>query len=230
MPRQLVLAVVLAAGLAAACGGGSDGPNAGDGAGGSGIATATATLDPNNEKPASAATPAPGEVSVAQEPVQVETVDGIVLKGRLYSPDGPKRQALIIVAAVEQTTWAKSVEAFTSAGIAVLTFDPRGFGETGGEEDPEALAADVSLVTRFVMSREYPRVYVFGVGPEGSEAGVEAAATVETLFGLMTYGFAGEAKAPNHVALGADATWDGEDVLADESLRDAVLQFVLGAN
>ncbi len=135
------------------------------------IATATATtVESSGEKPTPAPTPEASEISVANEPISVETADGVVLKGHLYSTNGPKRQALVIVAPVEQSTWAESTQAFTSQGIAVFTFDPRGFGETGGEPAPDKLASDAELVAHFVMSREYPLVYLMGVGLDGGTA------------------------------------------------------------
>ena len=233
MPR---LAAVMLAALAVtlACGGGDDDGDATTSVTGAGtLATPTATLESSNEKPTPAPTPAPGEFSVANEAFSVEAADGVVLKGHLYSPDGPKRQALIIVAPVDQSIWAESTRAFTSEGIAVFTFDARGFGETGGDEDPDALADDARLITRFVMSREYPLVYLFGVGREANNAVLETAPSLDGLTGLITYG----AETDIHVLgelpqerlqLSPDQVWAGENVFDKESVRDAVLEFVLG--
>lgn len=228
MPRRIIhVLVALTLALAMACGGDDDDtPPAGTGAGT--LMTPTEAVTSSDDKPTAAPTPAPDEISVANESFSVETPDGVVLRGHAYTPDGPKRQALVIVAPVDQSIWAESTQAFTSEGVAVFTFDMRGFGETGGgEADAETRAADTRLVTRFVMSREYPLVYLFGVGAEGAQASVEAAGTLDALSGLVTYGFAGEATAPTHVSIGGDGIWDGENVLAVEAVREAVLEFVL---
>ena len=230
MPRRTLSAatVALMLSLALACGGDGDDPASTAVTGAGELATITATIAVSDDKPTQAPT-ASGAVSVANEPFSVETPDGVVLKGLAYTPDGPKRQALIIVAPVDQSVWAESTQTFTSEGIAVFTFDPRGYGETGGEEgDAEAMAADARLVTRFVMSREYPLVYLFGVGAEGAQASVDAGGTLGTLSGLVTYGFPGESTSPTHVSIGGDGTWNGENVLEIEAVRGAVLKSVQG--
>jgi hypothetical protein len=229
MHRKLTFpAFVFAAALILACGGGDDDRDTtGVVTAPGNLTTATATAD-GIDKPTPAPTPAPGEVSVANEAFSVETPDGIVLKGHLYSPDGPKRQALIIVAPVEQSTWAESTQAFTSEGIAVFTFDMRGYGETGGVEDVGTLIADAQLVTRFVMSREYPLVYLVGIGLEGGAAVTETAGSLDEVSGVVTYGSPAASGAANGLALGGDATWNGEDVLAIPALQEKVLYFVLG--
>ena len=231
MPRALGL--LITAVVVLACGGGDDDGDATDGVTSPGnLATATSTGG-GGDKPTPAPTPAAGEVSVANEAFSVETPDGVVLKGHLYSPDGPKRQALIIVAPADQTIWAESTRAFTSEGIAVFTFDMRGFGETGGDVDAEALAADARLITRFVMSREYPLVYLMGAGRTGAQASVDVGLSLDDLRGVVTYDDSsiratiGDPSRSLHINP-APGSWSGQDILAQESVRDAVLDFVLG--
>jgi hypothetical protein len=232
MPRIVLSLIVLIALLAAACGGGSnDADTATDLPGTGTIATATATVPGESSvpevKPTEAPTPQPSEITVANEPFSVETPDGVILHGHLYSPDGPKRRALVIVAPVEQSVWAESTQAFTSEGIAVFTFDPRSFGETGGSANQGALAADVRLITRFVMSREYPLVYVFAAGEEAGAAAAEVANNLPNLTGVATYGFSGDAGA-SHLSLAPEASWSGEAVLDEPEAREAILGFVSG--
>jgi hypothetical protein len=227
MPRIFLPAMLLFTVLAGACGDGDDDPNEFFP---SALATATAaTPEPTSDKPTPAPTPAPGEVSVANEAFSVETPDGVLLKGHLYSPDGPKRQALIIVAPVEQSIWAESTQAFTSEGIAVFTFDLRGFGETGGEEaEGQALAADLRLLTRFAISREYPLVYLLGIGETGGVLVTDGPTfqDLEAVEGIVTYGYEGEAS-EDILVLAPDASWAAEAVLADLRVSQAVLDFVL---
>lgn len=257
-PRPLFLIAAWLAAFAIACGGDDDASDGTTATPGGAIATSTgaptsappteapeatdvpeptatvqptATPEPTVEvKPTEPPTPEPGAVDVSNEPVSIEAPDGTVLQGRLYNPQGPMRQALIIVAPVDQATWAESTQAFTSQGAAVLTFDPRGFGLTGGEPDPAALAADTELVTRFVASREFPLIYLLGVGQEGGAAAAEAAANVEAVNGLLTYGYTSETTAPYELPLAPDATWNGENILADQAILDMATTFVLGAN
>lgn len=235
MPRVISLIAALCAALALACGGDDDnGADATDTTGADAIATMTpAELTPTpetstpDEKPTEAPTREVTEISVANEAVSLETPDGVVIEGLLYAPEGPKRQALVIIAPVDQVVWAESTQALTSEGIAVFTFDPRGFGETGGETAPDSLATDAQLAARFVMSREYPLVYLMGVGEEGSPAAVEAASNLPELEGFITYGFSADLTG-NTLSLAPAAIWDGEDVLAEPEVQQMVLNFVLG--
>ena len=227
MSRAIPAIATFLALVVLSCGGDDDaGPTSRPGGAG-GIATPTATQEPGSEKPTPAPTPGPEDVSVANEPFSVETADGVILKGHIYSPDGPKRQALIIAAPAEQSLWAESTEAFTREGVAVFTFDPRGFGETAGEVDPAALADDIQLVMLFAKSREYPLLYVLAVGAEASGAALEKAAQREELSGLLTYGLEEAETAPKQLSLAPEAAWSGDDVLDDQSVREQVLELLL---
>lgn len=218
---------LLALVLALACSGDDDDAPT-DATNGVTVASATATPESGEEKPTAAATPDPGDISVANEPFSVETSDGVVLKGHAYTPSGPKRQALVIVAPVEQSTWAESTDAFTSEGIAVFTFDLRGYGETAGDADAGSTTADAQLVSRFVGSREYPLVYLFGAGEEAGEAVTAAAAGLDELSGVITYGYAGDGA--SDLSLAPETDWQGEDVLAESTVVQPMLETMLQGN
>lgn len=63
--------------------------------------------------------------------------DGAELSGWFYSPDTPPPWPLIVMAhgfsATKQMVADKYAESFTEAGLAVLLYDHRGFGASGGE-------------------------------------------------------------------------------------------------
>jgi hypothetical protein len=225
--HRFLAALVLLAGLSFACGG--DEPD--EDVEAAATPTLTATSEATSDKPTPANTPSAGS-EVANEAFSVETPDGVVLKGHAYTPEGPKRQALIIFAAGDQSIWAESTRAFTSAGIAVFTVDLPGYGETGGEEaDARTLATDVRLLTRFVVSREYPLVYVAGFGETGGALVTDEATfqDLQPVVGTITYGYAGESSTDT-LSLAPEAAWDGEDVLADSAIAQQVLEFVLDGN
>jgi hypothetical protein len=128
----------------------------------------------------------PAAAQVANEPVQISAGDGVTLKGHLYSAGGPKRRALLIASTSEQKTWAPHASELGAAGIALLTFDVRGAGETGGSRNDAALDRDIELAAGFLKSRDYPLVYVFGSGPEASAAALKVGAR-QDLAGLALY-------------------------------------------
>lgn len=231
MPRLFLVIVLLFAILAVDCGGNNNSASSGANVSAGTIATAPATAPATSAsaKPTEPPTPASDQISVANEAISVQAADGVVLRSHLYSPNGPKRQALIIVAPVDQSIWAKSTQAFTSKGIAVFTFDPRGFGETGGTAMPDKLASDLQLITLFVNSREYPLIYVLAAGPDASQAAVKDTPQAKDLSGLITYGFPGDA-GTNSLSLAPSATWSGENILENTDVQTKVLQYVLGTN
>lgn len=229
MPRLLPVAALLLALFVIACNGEDDNAASSVTSDTESPATTAPAVSASEDKPTPAPTPPPGAASVANEPFSVETSDGVVLKGHAYTPDGPKRQALIIVAPVDQSIWAESTSAFTSEGIAVFSFDLRGYGETGGEPDAAKTSADAQLVSRFVMSREYPLAYLFGVGADAGEAASQAAAELDSLAGVITYGYAGDGPA-GQLSLAPETAWDGDDVLADSTTVEPMLETILGGN
>jgi|GEM_PF-331798 len=75
----------------------------------------------------------------APEPLTIAS-DGIELAGRLFRPAGPPRGALLVChgAGSRKENHAIMGEQAAAAGLAALTFDFRGHGESGGELGPHA--------------------------------------------------------------------------------------------
>jgi len=172
-PALLTAAALLL--LLAACGGN----------GGSADGTPSGTPPPTATRPSAPQEPTrpTSGGQVADEPVAFMTSDGVTLRGHLYSAPGPRRKILILVSTLPQATWKQYAADFTSRGIALLTFDARGVGETGGTASPARNAADISLAVGFVESRDYPQIYVMGVG-EPMAAAAFSAAAVSDLAGV----------------------------------------------
>jgi hypothetical protein len=119
----------------------------------------------------------PSGAAPSDEPVAFQAADGVTLRGHLYAAPGPKRKALVLVSNQTQATLRPHVAEFTGKSIALLTFDPRGVGETGGTANDAALAADIALAAGFLKSRDYAQVYLFGVGASAANAAFIAAGT-----------------------------------------------------
>lgn len=66
---------------------------------------------------------------------------GTVLRGRLYRPDHPRSAPAVVMAHGTSTTISmvtdRYAEAFLAAGFAVLLYDHRNFGQSGGEPRQE---------------------------------------------------------------------------------------------
>jgi len=182
MPRLIIpIALLFLATLLVACGG-SDNNNA--------SATATPTT-------AAAASPQPTAAEgkptaeaaitgVADEPVRFETTDGVAISGHLYSAGGPKRKVAVLAHEFprDQTAWTGFAQELANRGIDALTFDFRGYGETGGDKDVSKIDLDLEAAVRFIGSRDYPQVYIFGASMGGTAA-LKVAARLE-LAGVVT--------------------------------------------
>jgi pimeloyl-ACP methyl ester carboxylesterase len=102
--------------------------------------------------PALDAPAASGGVSVPPEPLTV-TSDGLRLAGLLYRPCGQPRGALLVChgAGSRKENHALMGEQAAAAGLAALTYDARGHGESEGLLDPAAWH-DVAAAARALLA------------------------------------------------------------------------------
>jgi pimeloyl-ACP methyl ester carboxylesterase len=173
--RLVCIGLVLGVALLAACSGGDDGgpdlPNSDD------IKVTPAAGSPAATRQGEGPTPA---ASVADEPVRFETSDGITIQGHLYTTAGPRRKVVVLAHEfpTDQTAWKPFARELAGRGIHTLTFDFRGYGETGGSKDVAKIDRDLEAAVRFIKSRDYAQVYVFGASMGGTAA-IKVAARLE---------------------------------------------------
>lgn len=145
------------------------------------VPTSTPTLADSasiKSTPVPATTSAPGptstpRVSSAGEPfVFQSTADGQTMKGHLYANAGPKRKVVILAhgASEDQSVWQPFAQELAAKGIAAVTFDFRGYGETGGAKEPSKLATDLEVAVRFLKSQDWTLVYIVGSDIGGTAA------------------------------------------------------------
>jgi len=114
--------------------------------------------------------------------LDIRASDGVLLKGTLYSAgrEGPG-MLLLHQCNGDRTGWAALAEALTRKGINVLTFDYRGYGESGGkpaatlsEEEGRAASAkwpdDVDAALAALLAQ--PGVDRARIGAGGASCGV----------------------------------------------------------
>lgn len=66
--------------------------------------------------------------------VDIKSPDGVVLKGSYYDPGRPGPAMLLVHQCnLDRSSWESLAGSLVGAGVHVLTFDLRGFGETPGE-------------------------------------------------------------------------------------------------
>jgi hypothetical protein len=148
-----------------------------------------------SDKPTASGPSVPsGPVQASNEPVSFATADGVTIKGHLYAAPGPKRRVLVIASSLDQKTWQPYASQLAGQGVALLTYDMRGVGETGGARNDGQMDKDLAVAVGFVQSRDYPLVYVFAVGAEASAAAIKVAGR-EDLAGVAAYSASAAARA-----------------------------------
>ena len=130
---------------------------------------ASGTLTPSEGATPSATTPG-GRVS--DEAVAFQTDDGVTVRGHVYSSPGPQRRAVILAHMFpnDQRAWQAFARELAGIGIAALTFDFRGYGETGGSKDVTKIDHDLSAALLFMKARDYPLIYLVGASMGGTAA------------------------------------------------------------
>ncbi len=208
--RRRVPAFSLLAGLfllLVACSGGDSGSDSETTSTTGGGPDATATKPSSQDEPSAAS-------ATADEPIRFETSDSVVIQGHLYSSGGPRRKVVVMAHELpyDQTAWTEFALELAGRGIDALTFDFRGYGETGGELDISKLDLDLEAAVRFINSRDYAQVYVFGASMGGT-ATLKVAADFD-LAGIVTL------SAPDEIR--------GLDAREDVSLIAAPKLFIAG--
>ena len=112
--------------------------------------------------PTSTLTPIP----VSKE-VSFTTVDGISLSGHLYG-QGTRGVVLAHMYPADQTSWTSFAERLASEGYTTLTFDFRGYGQSGGEKEIALIHQDVVAALQFLQIRGAEQVFLVGASMGGT--------------------------------------------------------------
>ena len=128
----------------------------------------------------------------------IEQGDKIILRGHLF---GRRNEVGVILAHMkpsDQSAWFDFAETLAENGYAALTFDFRGYGETGGDVDYDKLDEDLTAAVQFMRSRGKTKVFLVGASMGGTASLVVAAR--EDVDGV--------------VAVSAPSRFDSQDALA----------------
>ena len=161
-PVQVITSLSLVfALLATSCSGDDDG--AGDASG----PTTTVTADAGGSESAGAIPP-DGDGAIPAEVVEISTPDGVLLEGTVYG-EGPDGIVLAHMRGVDRSTWAPFAEVAAADGFRVLTFDFRGYGDSGGERDT-LLDVDLTAAIEHLERDGAESVVVMGASMGGTAA------------------------------------------------------------
>ena len=117
-------------------------------------------------------TPAAGEATatpVTGTPVSFVTDDGLTIKGRLFG-SGETAVVFAHMYPNDQQVWWGFASEVAGQGYAALTFDFRGYGETGGSKDIAHIDRDLAAAVRYLRQEGYKRVILVGASMGGTAA------------------------------------------------------------
>ncbi len=124
--------------------------------------------------------------------------DFVTLRGHLF---GGKNDALVILTHMrpnDQSAWFDFAEELADKGYAALTFDFRGYGETGDELALDKLDEDLAAVLRYVRTTGRQEIYLLGA----------------SMGGTASLGVAEQEEVAGGIAVSPPAECEGLDALA----------------
>jgi pimeloyl-ACP methyl ester carboxylesterase len=114
----------------------------------------------------------PGEATAApvtSAAISFVTDDGLTIKGRLFG-SGETDVVFAHMYPNDQQAWWGFASEVAGQGYAALTFDFRGYGETGGSKDIARIDRDVAAAVRYLREHGYQRVILVGASMGGTAA------------------------------------------------------------
>jgi len=158
--RSAGLAVVaFLALLLAACGGGDKA--------GPASPTGSPAASPTLAAPATLAPGQPTATPVTGTPVSFTTEDNVTIKGRLFG-NGETAVVFAHMYPNDQRAWWGFASEVAAQGYGALTFDFRGYGETGGSKDIAHIDRDLVAAVRYLSESGYQRVVLVGASMGGT--------------------------------------------------------------
>ncbi len=158
--------------------------------------------------------------------VNIVTSDGLSLKGRLFG-FGKNGVVLSHMFPSDQTSWDDFASKLTEKGYIVLTFDFRGYGDSGGGKDPARIDIDELAALEFMKDQGTKKVFLIGASMGGTAAlktaaaeavsGVISISAPRVFKGLSVEKNIANVKSPKLFIAGAD---DKEAVMEAEWLFD----------
>ncbi len=101
--------------------------------------------------------------------------DETVLRGHLFGPQNQPGVILSHMRPNDQRAWFGFAQDLADQGYAALTYDFRGYGETGGDKDFGKLDDDLAAAVRFMRDRGKQPLFLIGASMGGTASLVVAA-------------------------------------------------------
>jgi pimeloyl-ACP methyl ester carboxylesterase len=108
--------------------------------------------------------------SLSEGEVTLTTEDGVQLSGTVFG-QGTTAVVLAHMLPTDQTSWQPFAQVLAERGFTALTFDFRGYGQSGGSKDYDALDKDVRAAVAFLRDRGFQRIVCIGASMGGLACG-----------------------------------------------------------
>ena len=110
--------------------------------------------------------PVPLETSSA---VSFSTEDGVEIRGRLFG-QGQRGVVLAHMYPADQRSWWEFAQVLAEKGYMTLTFDFRGYGDSGGNKEIKLIDRDVEAALEFLRTQGASTVFLIGASMGGTTA------------------------------------------------------------
>lgn len=104
----------------------------------------------------------------------IRTDDGVNLDARLFEANPERLVILLHMFPADQTAWYPFARQLQQRGVSALTLDFRGYGASGGEQDPGEIDHDVRAAIAFARDRGFDGIVLVGASMGGTAAIVVA--------------------------------------------------------
>jgi pimeloyl-ACP methyl ester carboxylesterase len=147
--------------------------------------TPATTTGPSNTVPTDVGTATTGG-GLSSTAVTFSTEDGITLAGHLYG-SGNLGVVLSHMYPTDQTSWTAVAERLAQEGYLVLTYDFRGYGESGGSKDIAHIERDVVAALGYLRVAGASDIVLIGASMGGT-ASLMAATTLQAMSSVRLAG------------------------------------------
>ena len=114
-----------------------------------------------------ASTPVPTPSQEAARAISFMTADGVEIKGRLFG-QGPTGVVLAHMYPADQTSWWGFAQSLSQEGYMALTFDFRGYGDSGGDKEIKLIDRDVEAALEFLGGQGGSTIFLVGASMGGT--------------------------------------------------------------
>jgi pimeloyl-ACP methyl ester carboxylesterase len=115
-----------------------------------------------------------GREAAPEETVRFATEDGVELVGELHG-DGGVGVILLHMFPSDRASWSSFAEQLADEGYTALSFDFRGYGDSGGDRVIAEIWRDALAAVRFMRGRGFERIVLVGASMGGTAALIVAA-------------------------------------------------------